>query len=127
MAVETAEDLASFFDDDEFAEAASYLAPGLGALPVDCLVILDLGQGREVFAGGEQRVATSERHLWVRKSVALLCLPEVQRGGTFSILDPEQLALDPPVRVVSEVLRVEGLPKLDHTGKLWSVQLVIRV
>ncbi len=115
MAVETAEDLASFFHDDEFAEAASYLAPGLGAVPVDCLVILDLGQGREVFAGGEQRFATSERHLWAQCGTAELMLAAVVRGGVFTI------------EASGEQLKVADLPKLDHTGHLWSVPLVMQV
>lgn len=112
MSVESASDLASMFDDEEFAEAASYLAPGGSA--IDCLVIVDRGQGRKPFAGGEQQLATSERRLWVRKTVdGEGGLAAVVRGGVFTLeLDDEQL-------------RVAGLPELDHTGTLWSADLVV--
>lgn len=112
MPVETAADLASFFDEDEFSEAASYLAPGVGATAVDCVVIVDRGQGRMPFNGGEQRLAASERHIWVRRSD----LASVARNGSFTVADPDGGA--------PEVLRVPDLPKLDHTGSLWSVQVV---
>jgi hypothetical protein len=111
MAVESASDLASMFDDEEFAEAASYLAPGGAA--VDCLVIVDRGQGRKAFTGGEQQLATSERMLWVRKTAdGEGGLAAVVRGGVFTLeLDGEELT-------------VADLPALDHTGQLWSVELV---
>lgn len=116
MVVETAADLACFFDDEEFAEAAGYQPPGGGAFQ-DCLVIVDRGQGRDPVDAGERDASISERHIWAQKSE----LPELGRGGTFVIYDPEQL----PVKVVTETYTVTGLPKLDHIGHLWSVQLLI--
>lgn len=116
MAVETAEDLASFFDDDEFAEAALYQPPSSGSDPVACLVIIDLGQGRRRFEAGSgmdgQRAVTSERHLWAMAGDSDNQLADVRRDGVFT-LDRN-----------GEVLRVAGLPKLDETGHLWSVDLV---
>ena len=112
MAVETAADIASMFDEDEFAEAAVYVSPTPGVLPVDCLVIMDRGQGRQRFRAGEQSAATSERHLWVQAGDELNQLPDVKRDATF-------------VTDAGETFKVVGLPKLDHEGHLWSVDLVI--
>jgi hypothetical protein len=105
--VESASDLASMFDEDEWAVAASYQPPSGAA--VACTVVVDRGQGRSPFQGGEQQLATSERKVWVRKAeIALLA-----RGGVFTLdVDGEQL-------------RVDDLPVLDHTGTLWSADLVI--
>lgn len=107
MPVESASDLASMFDEAEFAEAASYQPPVGPA--VTCTVIVDRGQGRRPFSGGEQQLATSERKLWVRAAE----VPVLVRGGVFTLdVDVEQL-------------RVDDLPVLDHTGTLWSADLVI--
>ena len=100
------------FADDEFAEAALYQSPSPGIDPVPCLVIMDLGQGRERFEAGERRAVSSERHLWAMAGDALEQLADVRRDGLFTIV------------ASGEVLRVAGLPKLDHTGHLWSVDLV---
>ncbi len=104
------------FDDDEFAELAAYLAPVPGAVAVACNVIVDRGQGREQLRTDGAAVTGSERHLWVQR----LELGEVRRDGVFSVLDDTL-----PVPLEIERLRVTGLPKLDHTGKLWSVNVVI--
>lgn len=109
MPVESSADLAAFFNDSEFAEGATWLAPAPGSTAQPCTVIMDRGQGRELFQGGETRTVASERHLWVSKAE----LPSVMRGGTFTI-DAD-----------GEVLTVAGLPKLDQAGQLWSVQLVL--
>lgn len=118
MAVETSADLASMFDEDEFAEAASYLSPAPGASAEPCSVIVDRGQGRARFGAGEtaggKGAVASERHLWVQASD----LAAVVRDGRFTMLDAEGVA-------TGEVFRVEGMPKLDQTGDLWSVGLVI--
>lgn len=109
MAVESAADLEGFFDAEEFAEAAVYLAPTPGAAPVPCSVIVDRGQGRAMFKTGEAgSFAGSERHLWVRAAE----LASVVREGVFTVGD--------------EVFAVLNLPKLDQTGRLWSVELLIR-
>jgi hypothetical protein len=112
MAVETAADLESFFEEEEFAEAAVYLAPRPGAVAVPCSVIVDRGQGRAMFKTGMKsgagEFAGSERHLWVRSAE----LATVARDGVFT--------------VGAEVFAVLNLPKLDQTGRLWSVELLIR-
>lgn len=121
MPVETAADIASLFDDGEFAEAAVYQSPVPGTDPEPCLVILDRGQGRTQFRGaprqgqGEREGAAtgSNRHLWAMAGDGENQLPDVRRSGLFTI------DLD------GEVLRVSGLPELDHTGHVWSVQLTL--
>jgi hypothetical protein len=113
MPVESASDLASLFDEDEFAEAAEYTAPGGGAA-IACTVIVDRGQGRERFVAGEAVSVGSERHLWVRQAE----LAVVARGGTFTMLDAEG-------EPTGEEFTVQGPPQLDHTGALWSVELLI--
>lgn len=116
MSVETAEDIASFFGDDEFAEAALYQSSNPGAAPAPCLVIMDTGQGRERTGlrqpQGERDYVGSERHLWAMAGDKPGQLADVKRGAIFTI------------EASGEVLRVAGLPKLDHTGHLWSVDLV---
>lgn len=117
MAVETDDDLAAFFDADEFGEAAVYQSPNPGIDPVPCLVILDRGQGRGRFparSAGEQggSAATSNRRLWVQAGDGLNQLPDVKRDGLFTI------GRD------GEVLKVMGLPVLDQIGHLWAVELV---
>jgi hypothetical protein len=108
MAVETAADLESFFEEEEFAEAAVYLSPVPGAEPVDCSVIIDRGQGRAMMKAAGAEYAGSERHLWVRAAE----IETVVREATFTL--------------GSEVYEVLQTPKLDHTGRLWSVELLIR-
>lgn len=121
MAVESSDDLLSFFDDDEFAEGALYQSPNPGAPPVPCLVIMDRGQGRERLESGAgmdgRRAVTSERHLWAIAGDDPNQLADVKRGGLFTLTAGGAAG--------GEVLRVAGLPKLDHSGHLWSVQLTI--
>lgn len=112
MSIESASDLAAFFDADEWAEAAVYQSPVPGADPVPCLVILDRGQGRGAFAAGAERAATAERMLWAQAGDGENQLPDVRRDGLFTI------------NLDGEVLRVEGLPKLDHVRHVWSVELI---
>lgn len=114
MSVESAADLAGMFDEDEFAEAAEYTGPAPGAMPEPCSVIVDRGQGRGRFQAGERDVQTSERHLWVQSAE----LGSVQRDGSFAMLDAEGAP-------TGEAFTVQGLPKLDHTAGLWSVELLI--
>lgn len=113
MPVETASDLASMFDEDEFAERAEYTGP-LGGSATGCSVIVDRGQARQRFRGGEMEAATSERKLSVRRAE----LASVARGGIFAMLDEDGAA-------TGEVFKVADLPKLDETGRLWSVNLLI--
>lgn len=121
MAVESAEDLASLFEEDEFAEALRYTAPAPGSLPVRCTAIVDRGQGRERFEAGRTDAVGSERGLWVRRAE----LASVARDGLFAVLDPVALAAVPPVETVIETYRVVGLPALDQTGAVWAADLVI--
>lgn len=100
------------FGGDEFAEAALYQSPTPGVAAVPCLVIMDLGQGRERFSAGERSAVTSERHLWAMAGGSAQQLAEVKRDGIFTLTGS------------GEVLRVAGLPKLDQAGHLWSVDLV---
>lgn len=115
MPVESAADLESFFDEEEFAEAASYLEPGPGADPVPCRVIMDRGQGRENFSAGGGEMTGSERHLWVPVTSESddVAVAFVERGGLFT------------VTASGEVFEVTGQPKLEQTGRLWSAQLLI--
>ena len=113
MAVESAQDLAAFFDAREFAEAAVYQSPLPGAPPVPCLVIIDRGQGRARFDGGDLHSVGAERHLWVAAGAGAQQVAEVRRDGLFTITAD------------GEVLRVQGLPKLEQTGRVWSAELVI--
>lgn len=112
MTVESASDLASMFDEDEFAEAASYRPPGLGD-PVICSVILDRGQGRSRFERGDHSATTSNRKLWVRAAE----IAALARDGVFTMLDADGAP-------TGEIYTVAGLPELDHTGRLWSADLV---
>lgn len=117
MPVESAADLATMFDAEEFAEAAGYTAPGGGAA-VDCLVVVDRGQGRSRFDAGEAEAVGSDRRLWAQASE----LAEVARGGSFAIWDPDLL---PDVKMAIETYAVLGQPQLDELAALWSVQLTI--
>lgn len=114
MPVESAADLASMFDDEEFAEGAVYTGTEPAAEGVPCSVIIDRGQARNRFQAGETAASTSERQLWVQKAQ----LPTVVRDAHFEITDE----LGVPT---GELYQVVGLPKLDETGKLWSAELVI--
>lgn len=119
MPVETAADLASFFDEDDFAEGAVYTGPAPGAVAVSCSVIVDRGQGRRTFRAGEHEAATSERNLWVQFTPAGEGgLPVVARGGTFAMTDEAGVP-------TGEEFRVADLPKLDETAKLWSAELLV--
>ncbi len=113
MPVESASDLASMFDTDEFAERAQYTGPGGGAA-IGCSVIVDRGQGRSRFRGGDREAVGSERSLWAQRSE----LATVERGGGFAMLDEDGVA-------TGEEFEVANLPRLDETGHLWSVELLI--
>lgn len=113
MTVESALDLASLFELDEFAEAALYQPPTPGAEAAPCSVIVDRGQARERFRAGEHQAEASERSLRVPASDAL---GSPVRGGLFTMVDE---AGDP----TGEVFRVCGMPKLDETARVWSVDL----
>ena len=121
MTVESADDLASLFEEDEFAEAVRYTPPDPGSSVVRCTAIVDRGQGRGRFEAGRSDAVGSERALWVRRAE----VGAIQRDGLFEVLDPALLALDPPEEVVTETYRVVGLPVLDQTGAVWAVDLVI--
>lgn len=114
MSVETAADLASMFDDEEFAEGAVYTGPEPEAESVPCSVIVDRGQARNRFKAGEASAQTSERQLWVQRAQ----LTSVARDGRFAIVDEDGVP-------TGELFQVVGLPRLDETGKLWSAELVI--
>ena len=113
MPAETAADIASMFDADEFAEGAVYQSPAPGTDPVPCLVILDRGQGRSRFRAGQQELSGSNRHLWALAGDDDGQIADVRRDGLFTI------------EADGEVLKVQGMPVLDHGGALWSVQLLV--
>lgn len=122
MAVESAADLAAFFDVDEFAESAAYTAP-TGGDAVPCSVIVDRGQGRRSFRApedfGSHETRTSERNLTVRCTApGLGGLSAVLRDGRFAMLDADGVP-------TGEVFRATGLPALDETARIWSVQLLL--
>ena len=108
MPVETAADLESFFAEEEFAEAAVYLSPVPGSVAVPCRVIVDRGQGRAMMKAAGAEFAGSDRHIWVRKAE----VNAVVKDATFTL--------------GSEIFAVLVVPKLDQTGRLWSVELLIR-
>lgn len=116
--VESDADLAGLFHEDEFAEPALYLAPAPGASAVRCSVIVDRGQGRQVFRAGDSQAVTAQRQLWAKQTE----LATLVRGGLIRVLDPDQL----PVEVVVETFEITGEPKLDQSARLWSADLLIR-
>ena len=71
-------------------------------------MVVDRGQGRRPFDAGSREIVGSERKLWARTAE----LAQVARGGTF-------------VTAAGETFAVAGMPVLDQTGKLWSVDLTI--
>lgn len=117
MPVESAADRASFFDKDEFAEAAQYTAPGPGVAPVPCSLIIDRGQARTKFDAGEVEAQSSNRMGQAYRDD----LPEVHREGLIEILDGGGNPLDPRERY-----KVTGMPQLDETGEMWVFDLLIK-
>ena len=118
MTVESADDLASLFEEDEFAEAVRYTPPDPGSSVVRCTAIVDRGQGRGRFEAGRSDAVGSERALWVRRGE----VGAVGRDGLFEVLDAAAL---PALETVTESYRVVGLPTLDQTGAVWAVDLAI--
>lgn len=118
MPTETAADLESFFEEEEFAEAAVYTGPGPGDVATSCTVIVDRGQGRERFKSGDAEYSGSERHLYVRAAE----IATVKSGGIFAV----GTIVDDVFVPGGESFQATSVPKLDQTGKLWSVQLLIR-
>ena len=116
MPVESAVDLATFFNEDEFAEGALYRPKGDTGAGTRCSVIVDRGQGRRAFTGAAVDAATIERLVQVRSDE----LPEIARNGTFTILDEDG-------NETSEVMTIAGMPKLDETGEWWVAEIVIEV
>jgi hypothetical protein len=100
MPVEDAETLATFFDEDEFAIAATYTPSGGGAA-VACSIIIDAPQ--EVQGLGVAGIVQTNRRVMVRKSeVANPADGTLTIDGTsYSIVEPE----------------------LDITEKIWSFGL----
>jgi len=120
MPVETAADLASFFEEAEFAEGAVYTGPADGAPAIACSVIVDRGQGRRLFRAAEHEIATSERNLWVRATAeGDGGLPAVARDGLFAMVDADG-------EPTGEIFKVAGMPSLDQTAKVWSVELLLQ-
>lgn len=102
------------FFEDEFAEAALYQSPVPGTAAASCSVVVDRGQGRQRFRGGEQETKVSERQLLVRSTQ----LAAVAREGIFAMLN----GFGAPT---GERFKVADLPTLDQTAKVWSVDLTI--
>lgn len=117
MSVESAADRAAFFNTDEFAEAASYTAPG--GSPVSCVVIVDRGQGRKAMQIGANEAVGPDRLIQVLAEAAGTDeAPGVTpaREGLFTLSATDLFD--------AETLRVVGLPMLDETGIWWTVEVV---
>ncbi|RDV06423.1 hypothetical protein DXH95_03075 [Sphingorhabdus pulchriflava] len=113
--MESAEDLAGFFEEEEFATPARYTAPTPGASPVSCSVIVDRGQGRATLDNARQPVGALDRKIQAPNPL----LTKVERDGLFELLD----SATPPN--VVETLKVVGYPKRDESGVWWHVDVVI--
>lgn len=114
MTVESDADLASFFNSEEFAESARYTSPGPGAVPVACSIILDRGQSRSRFEGGEADANTSDR----LAQISAVEISEVKRRGSIELLDTDG-------NPTGETFEVTGMPELDETGRWWIANLLI--
>lgn len=103
MAVETQADIDSFFDADEFAEAATY-TPAVSGVPQAVTVIMN--RPRDEAAFGPMGVVASQRLASLRKSE--VALPA--RGDSLT------MAVD------GEVLKVEKFT-LDRTARIYTLDL----
>lgn len=101
MAVEDADDLATFFEVDEFAEAASFTPDGGSAVAVSVVTNLP----RQVVGLGIAGAAQHNRSLLVRKSEV-----EAPDGGSFTGI----------VSMGSGVTYRVAEAVLDDTGKVWT-------
>jgi hypothetical protein len=101
MAVESADDLASFFDTEEWASSAVYRAGGTGD-PVTVSVVPDLGTRRGDFQD----------------------VDVVQDGGTFRLRKSEVSAPGngDTLELDGVTYTVQGEPELDIHGLIWLVQ-----
>lgn len=100
MAVESAEDLAAFFDPDEFAQAATYTPSGGSA--VDCDVLINRAD-RDLGGAFDTRTITEGITISARK--AQIVAPE--EGGIFA--------------VGAESFKIVGSPRLDDADRLiWT-------
>ena len=115
MPVETAGDRAAFFDADEFGEPALYTAPA-GGDAIPCTIIFNRGRAVERFSGEGYAAAGAERSAWLNGDELEL----VEEGGTIVLADADFVLLPG-----GETLQVAGPPKLDETGTMWTVELVI--
>ncbi len=113
MPVETDADLAALFETDEFAESASYAPPGAGDA-VPCTVIVNRGQARRTFQAKDREAVSSERSLLAQASE----LGSVAREGVFTMLDEAGAP-------TGEIFSVATMPKLDETGQVWTVELLL--
>ena len=102
MVVETAADLAGFFETDEFAELATFYpktGPALENIPV---VV-----SRPVDAGtlGELTFTATQRRVLVRAAD----VGAIVRGGRFEL--------------AGETYAVDGAPALDETATVWEIPI----
>lgn len=123
MPVETADDLASFFDDGEFAESATWTGTAPGSDPVPCSVIVDRGQGRSRFDRGRPEAVGSDRLVFVRRhnpqdDGSVIEIAPV-RGSRFAV----SLDADDPDGG-TELLQVDGTPVLDETARVWTCDVL---
>lgn len=129
MPIETADDLASFFDDDEFAESATWTPPGADAVAVPCIVIVDRGQGRSRSDRMKPEAVGTDRRVMVRRlnpqaddSVAEII---AVRDGLFTVAGTFGGDLAGGVAGgADETLKVTGLPVLDETGRVWTCDVL---
>ncbi|UZW55552.1 hypothetical protein NUH86_01735 [Sphingobium sp. JS3065] len=115
MPVESAADRASFFSTSEFAELALFTPSG-GSGSV-CTIIYDRGQGQNRMEVGESGATGAERSAWINADD----VASVQRGARIVVPVDEYGDAMPG----AETLEVIGKPKLDDTGFLWAVDLVL--
>lgn len=101
MNVEDAEDLAGFFDTDEFGESATYTPQG--GMPVEVTVIVL--RPRETAPLGQVGARGPKRLALLRKS---------------EVSNPKR---DDQLTVAGETLTLRAKPTLDDTGAVWRLDL----
>lgn len=116
MRVESAGDRAAFFNEDEFGEPALYTPPADDAVAIPCTIIFNRGRAADRFSGDGYAAAGAERSAWLNADELEL----VEEYGTIVLADADFVPLPG-----GETLQVAGPPKLEETGCMWTVELVI--
>lgn len=118
MSVESAADRATFFDEDEFATAAQYLAPE-GGVPLDCSVIYDRERRDPLEVAGDSGSGMRKVRTWQGAQLLADQVPVVMQGGRITL----GTRIDEVFVGGGVVLEVIGRPKLDESGAIWDVDL----